>query len=147
MEILTIMVISSIMNDRSGCYVKVVKTNYHDNYEGYYPKIHLIFLSKRDYNKINEIDKMIEKYYELEENKKKEFILYCYLKEIIRYLKECEVMEVFSDHIEAFHLKFHYISKFLDKLSINPDEENVSERMNKKIFKVIRLLFVKISFQ
>ena len=71
MEILTIMVVSSVMNDRSHCYVKVVKTNYRDGYEGYYPKIHLIFLSKRDYNKINEIDKMIQKYYELEKNKKK----------------------------------------------------------------------------
>ena len=89
---------------------------------------------------------MIEKYYELEENKKKEFILYCYLKEIIRYLKECEVMEVFSDHIEAFYLKFHYISRFIDKPSINPDEEDVSERMMKKIFKVINLLLDKIRF-
>ena len=62
-------------------------------------------------------------------------------------MKECEVMEVFSDHIDAFFLKFHYISKFKDKLSINPDKEDVSERMNEKIFKVIRLLFAKISLR
>ena len=48
MEISTIMVVSSAMKDRSYCYAKVVKTNYHDENEDYYPKIHLIFLSKRD---------------------------------------------------------------------------------------------------
>ena len=27
-------------------------------------------------------------------------------------MKECEVMEVLIDHIEAFHLTFHYTSQF-----------------------------------
>ena len=163
MIILTIMVVSSTMNDRSDCYVKLVKTNYHDDYKGFYPKIHLIFLSKRDYNKINKMEKMIEKYYELEVNNKKETILYNYLKEIIKHLKECEVMEVFSDHIDAFHLKFHYISKFLEKpepfsfcyegedrkecFFKDSNGENVRERMNEKISKVIKLLLDKIRFQ
>ena len=28
-------------------------------------------------------------------------------------MKECEVTEVFSDHIEAFHLEFGYITRFI----------------------------------
>ena len=59
---------------------------------------------------------MTEKYFELEKKylkSEKELIIYYYLKEIIRHLKECEVMEVSSDHRDAFHLKFHYISQFI----------------------------------
>ena len=137
MEILTIMVVSSEMKFKSHCYVEVVKRNYHDEYKGYYPKIHLIFLSKCDYKNINKIEKMFEKYYELEVKNEKETILYNYLKEIIRYLKECEVMEVFSDHIEAFYLKYRYINNFKVRASINPDKEYVSERMEDKFFKVL----------
>ena len=112
MDLLTIMILSSTMYHKSDCYVKLVKINYHDSeYECIFPKIHLIFLSKRDYTKITKINKMLEKYEELG-NKKNEEILYNYLKEIIKHLRECEVMEVFSDHIEAFHMKFQYISRF-----------------------------------
>ena len=75
------MAVDSTMYHKSDCYVKLVKTNYHDDYDGYYPKIHLIFLSKRDYNKITEIEKMIEKYLELEENKKKNSIFIIISKE------------------------------------------------------------------
>ena len=58
MEILTIMVVSSAMKDKSDCYVKLVKENYYDDCEErVIPRIHLIFLSKRDYNKIKEIEK------------------------------------------------------------------------------------------
>ena len=52
MEIFTIMVVSSAMKDKTDCYVKVVKTKYHDDDDVLFPQIHLIFLSKRDYNKI-----------------------------------------------------------------------------------------------
>ena len=61
---------------------------------------------------------MIKKYFNLEEKyykSEKEHIIYYYLKEIIRYLKECEVMEVLSDHIAAFNLKFYHISEFIAK--------------------------------
>ena len=114
MEILTIMVVSSAMQNNFDCYVKVVEENYYcDMSECTYPKIHLIFLSKRDYNKITEIKKMCEKYSTLErvevDEGEKEKILYRQIKKIIRYLNECEVMEVLSDHPNAFDLMFHYI--------------------------------------
>ena len=64
---------------------------------------------------------------------------------IIRHLKECEVMEVFSDHIDAFYLKFHSMSRFKSKAAIYPDEDE-SERMNKRIFKVLILMMDKIRF-
>ena len=170
----TIMLVSSTMKDKTKCYVKVVETNYHDEDEVLFPQIHLIFLSKRDFNKIKEIEKMCEKYFNLEEKyikSENEFIIYYYLKEIIRYLKECEVMEVLSDHIDAFHLKFHHISEFIvksqrmrphrpllayegDDFNENdfidmslPHEKNVSEKLKKKIFKVGDLLLDKIRFQ
>ena len=84
-------------------------------------------------------------------------------------MKECEVMEVLSDHIEAFHLEFHYISQFiLNEIQIKipqrpmlswGDEEftentmryyhegNKNEKFTKKISKVIELLLDKIRFQ
>ena len=133
------------MNDKSNCYVEVVKRNYYcEMKQVVIPKIHLIFLSKSDYKKINEIEKPFEKYYELEVKNEKESILYNYLKEIIRYLKEREVIKVFGDHIKAFRLKYRYIHNFKVRVSINPEEEYVSERMNEKLFKVLNLLFDKI---
>ena len=145
MELLTIMIDILAMNDKSNCYVEVVKRNYYCEINGVViPKIHLIFLSKSDYKKIKEIEKMFKKYYELEVKSEKESIIYNYLKEIIRYLKECKVMEVFSDHIKAFDLKYRYIHNFKVKVSINPEEEYVSERMNEKLIKVLNLLFDKI---
>ena len=120
MDLLTIMVDILAMNYKSKCYVEVVKRNYYcEVNQVVIPKIHSIFLSKSDYKKINEIEKMFEKYYELEVKNEKESILYNYLKEIIRCLKECEVMEVFSDHIRAFGLKYRYINNFKIKVSIN----------------------------
>ena len=146
MDLLTIIIVSSTMYHKSSCYVKLVKTNYHDSeYECIFPKIHLVFLSKRDYIKITKIDKMFEKYDELENNKNED-ILYNYVKEIINHLRECEVMEVFSDHIEAFHMKFQYISTFLQKIPFCPYDK-VSERMKKKIFKAYKLLMAKIRYE
>ena len=87
MDTFTIMVVSSTMQDKSDCYVKVVKENYYcDMSECTYNKIHLIFLSKQDYNKITEIEKMCEKYFDLErvevDEEEKEYILYRQLKKI-----------------------------------------------------------------
>ena len=173
MDLLTIMVVSSTMQDKSDCYVKVVIENYYcDMNEFTYPKIHLIFLSKRDYNKINEIEKLIKRYFELEEKylkTEKKFIIYYYLKEIISQLKEYEVMEVFGDHIAAFHLEFSYISDFIRneielRLPQRPmllwsdeeftentlsyhGEESKNEKYFKKISKVIELLSDKIRYQ
>ena len=88
MDLLTIMVVSSTMKDRSDCYVKVVRENYSCGLNDVvYPRIHLIFLSKRDYKKINEIEKMFTKYFELERKylkSEQKFIIYYYLKEIIK---------------------------------------------------------------
>ena len=119
-DLLTIMVVSSAMQDKFDCYVKVVAENYYcDMSECTYPKIHLIFLSKRDYNKINEIEKLCKKYYTLErdevDEEEKEKNLYHQLKKIIRYLNECEVMEVLSDHPDAFDMMFHYIRRIMSK--------------------------------
>ena len=123
MEILTIMDVISIMQNKFDRYVKVVRENYYcDMSERTYPKIHLIFLSKQDYNKIIEIEKMCEKYFMLERVKlvervegEKEYFLYCQIKKIISYLNECELMEVLSDHPDAFDLMFHYIRYIMTK--------------------------------
>ena len=120
MDTFTIMVVSSTVQDKSDCYVKVVKENYYcDMSECTYPKIHLTFLSKQDYNKITEIEKMCEKYFDLErvevDEEEKEYILYRQLKKLIRYLNECEVMEVLSDHPGTFHLMFDCISCIMTK--------------------------------
>ena len=84
-------------------------------------------------------------------------------------MKECEVMEVLSDHIEALHLEYYYISQFIHsemeiKIPQRPmlswgdeefteytmryhHEENKNEKFIKKISKVIELLMDKIRFQ
>ena len=108
------------MRNKFDCYVKLVAENFYcDMDKCTYPKIQLIFLSKRDYKKINEIEKMCEKYYTLERNEEdeeeKEKNLYHQLKKIIRYLNECEVMEVLSDHPDAFDKKFYYIWYIMEK--------------------------------
>ena len=90
---------------------------------------------------------MFEKYYELEVKNEKESIIYNFLKEITRYLKQCEVMEVFSDHIDAFRFNYLYINSFKVRISINPEEEYVSERMDEKLNKVLNLLFDKIKYE
>ena len=115
-----------------------------------------------------------KRYFELEEKylkTEKKFIIYYYLKEMIRQLKEYKVMEVFSDHIDAFHLEFNNISEFiLNRIELKlpqvplvvycSDDEDLEEKMNyhkegdsknekyfKKISKVIELLKEKILFQ
>ena len=90
---------------------------------------------------------------------------------MIKQLKEYEVMEVFSDHIDAFHLEFSYISEFIlnnielrlrKPLIVYDTFEDLLEQELKyyeefyssenqkyinKIIKVIRLLKEKILFQ
>ena len=78
MEILTIMVVSSALIRKIYPCVKVVKENYYcDMDEVTHPKIHLYFLSEEHYNKIEEIGKMFEKFFDLEYyNKGNDFIHY-----------------------------------------------------------------------
>ena len=178
MDTFTIMAVSSTMQDKSNCYVKVVAENYYcDKFETIYPKIHLVFLSKQDYNKITEIDKMCEKYFDLErievDEEEKENILYRQLKKLIRYLNESEVMEVLGNHFEAFYLMFDGISCIIMKSrkmkqtrlivydedeDEDEDEETLiessyisekyeSERLKKTIMKVESLLLDKIRYQ
>ena len=64
-----IMVDNSANKDRTQCYIKRVgDTDYIDD-EGKIKNrdIHLVFKSKRDYNKIRVIEKMFKRYFELEE--------------------------------------------------------------------------------
>ena len=63
------MVGNSANKDRTQCYIKRVgDTNYIDD-EGKIKNrdIHLVFKSKRDYNKIRVIEKMFKRYFVLEE--------------------------------------------------------------------------------
>ena len=108
---INIMVGNSTMKDKTNCYIKIVCENYYcDCYEKLIPRIHLVFRSKKDYDKISDIEKMIKKYFKIEEkylNTEKKYFIYYYLKEMIKQL------EVYSDHIESFHLEFRYISDFI----------------------------------
>ena len=165
------------MKVKTNCYIKIAAEDYYcDKYECKFPQIHLIFLSKQDYKKISDIEKMVKRYYKIEKKylgTEKKYIIYYYLKEMIKQLEEHEVVEVYSDHVDAFHLEFSYISDFIfnvnmdlklpQQLMIVYDEkeeyiEKVKEyyediygsenvRYLKKIKKVIRLLKQKILFQ
>ena len=164
MEMLTIMGVSSAMKDKTKCYIKLVCENYYSEVdEDILPRIHLVFLSKQDYRKISDIEKMIKRYFELEEKylkTEKKFIIYYYLKEMIRQLKEYDVMEVFSDHIDAFHLEFNNISEFLrirlkhyflERLLVNIRKSIVSYFLeiyfyNCYIFSLITQIFLYIFF-
>ena len=159
--------------DRTQCYIKKVgDTDYIDD-EGKIKNrdVHLVFKSKRDYNKISDIEKMFKEYFVLEKKylkKEKKFIIYYHLKEVIRKLKEYEVMEVLSDQVNAFKSEFKYIGDFVNnrmklKLPQSPesliviydvsDYEDLEEveRENEKYFrnirKVIKLLKEKILFE
>ena len=118
---------------------------------------------------------MIKGYFKIEEkylNTEKKYIIYYYLKEMIKQLTEYEVMEVYSDHIDAFDMEFSYISEFIHnnielRLSRKPlivydtfeellEQElkyyeefysSENEKYINKIIKVIRLLKEKIIFQ
>ena len=111
------MVDNSAKKYRTNCYVKIVCENYCcDAKEKIIPKIHLIFNAKQDYDKISHIEKMIKNYFKIEKKyfgTEKKYFIYYYLKEMIKKLEEYEVMEVYSDHFEAFHLEFRYISDFI----------------------------------
>ena len=126
MDMCNIMVGNSANKDRTQCNIKKVgDTDYIDD-EGKIKNrdVHLVFKSKQDYNKIRDIEKMFKKYFVLE--RKKKFIIYYYLKEMIRKLKEYEVMEVLSDQTNAFNDEFKYIGDFINnrmkfKLPQSPD--------------------------
>ena len=134
------MVVDSSMKVRSNRFVKMVRENYRETDESIIPQIHLIFNSESKYYKITEIEKMVKKYFKLEKkylNSEKKLVLY-YLKEMNRYMGNCEVMEVFSDHEHAFYEEFCYISKFIRKdmllklprrgLVIVEDDEDIIEK-------------------
>ena len=149
MDLLTIMVVSSALMCKFYPCVKVVEENYYcDMSERTYLKIHLYFLSEEHYDKIEEIEKMFEKFFDLEYyNKGNDFIHYDYLKKIINCLKECEVMEVLSDLPDAFHLKFYYITQFIDDLETSflaREGEDMCENKKKYSIKVAKLLRDKI---
>ena len=72
-------------------------------------------------------------------NSEKKLVLY-YLKEMNRYMENCEVMEVFSDHEHAFYEEFCYISKFIRNdmilslpqralLIVESDEDYIEEKL------------------
>ena len=114
---------------------------------------------------------MFKKYFVLEEKflkTEEKFVIYYYLKEMIRKLKEYEVMEVLSEQTNAFNTEFKYIADFINKrmklkLPQSPDSlimiydvsdyEDLEEveRENEKYFrnirKVIKLLKEKILFE
>ena len=81
----------------------------------------MVFNSKKDYYKLNDIERMIKKYFKIErkytDTEKKYFINY-YLKLMMKKLEEYEEMEVFSDHVEAFPMEFSYISDFISNRMI-----------------------------
>ena len=109
----------STNKDRTQCYIKKVgDTDYIDD-EGKIKNrdVHLVFKSKRDYNEIRVIEKMFKRYFVLEEKYLKteeKFIINYYLKQMIRQLKEYEVMEVLSDQTNAFNSEFKYIGDFIN---------------------------------
>ena len=167
-----IMVDNSANKDRTQCYIKRVgDTDYIDD-EGKIKNrdIHLVFKSKRDYNKTRVIEKMFKRYFELEEKylkTEKKFIINYYLKEMIRQLKEYEVMEVLSDQTNAFDTEFKYMADFInnrmklklpqptDSLIVIDDsdyedleeDESKNEKYFRNIRKVIKLLKENILFQ
>ena len=167
-----IMVDNSANKDRTQCYIKRVgDTDYIDD-EGKIKNrdIHLVFKSKRDYNKTRVIEKMFKRYFELEEKylkTEKKFIINYYLKEMIRQLKEYEVMEVLSDQTNAFDTEFKYMADFINnrmKLKLpqptdSPividdsdyedleEDESKNEKYFRNIRKVIKLLKENILFQ
>ena len=100
------MVVSSeLMRIIYPCVKLVAEDYYCDMDEVTHPKINLYFRSEEHYNKIEEIGEMFKKFFNLEyynKNKDNDFIHYDYLKKIIKFLKECGVMEVESDHPDAF---------------------------------------------
>ena len=167
------MVGNSANRDRTQCYIKKVgDTDYIDD-EGKIKNrdLHLVFKSKLDYNKIIVIEEMFKKYFVLEEKflkTEEKFVIYYYLKEMIRKLKEYEVMEVLSDQVNAFKSELKYIGDFINnrmklKLPQSPDSliviydvsdyEDLEEveRENEKYFrnirKVLKLLKEKILFE
>ena len=93
-----------------------------------------------------EIEKMFEELEKIEEYNKGEDLIYCdYLKKIINYLNECEVMEVLGDIPDAILLKFNYIMQIEDIFPLR--EENISEIKKKYIKEVVDLMYDKIRYK
>ena len=119
---------------------------------------------------------MVKRYFKIEKKylgTEKKYIIYYYLKEMIKQLEEHEVVEAYSDHVDAFHLEFSCISDFISNDNVDlkfpqqsmivyDDKEEYIEKVKKyyedfyssenvkyfkKIKKVIRLLRQKILFQ
>ena len=158
--------VSTEMKHKSDCYVKVIKKDYKHNSK-LILKFHLLFLSKLHYKKIRKIEKMFEKYYDFKKILQNRKRIYSYLlsqKKIKNYLKECKVIEVLSDDIEAFETRFYHIIKFVTESYIfkpqkrlisyegeeNTEytmcysvEKNVNERLKKSIVRVSDLMIEK----
>ena len=173
------MVDNSTMKVRNNCYVKVVCENYYCDDHGIIPKIHLVFNSKKDYDKLSDIEKMFKKYFKIEKkyiNTEKKYFINYYLKAMIKQMEECEVMEVYSDHVEAFGMEFSYITDFIHNNNMilrlpqrtlifyETHEEFIEEKLKndqeyykekygengkyyRKILKVINLLYEKYNFK
>ena len=59
---------NSPMKDKTNCYIKIVCEDYYCVcYEKSIPRINLVFHSKKDYDKISDIEKMTKKYFKIEE--------------------------------------------------------------------------------
>ena len=82
MDTFTIMVVSSVLLQKVGYYVRVVEENYYcDMAERTYPKVHLIFHSEEDYKKMEEIEKMFKELDKIDLYNKGKDLIYCdYLK-------------------------------------------------------------------
>ena len=140
--------VSAKLLQQVGYYVIEVGEDYYcDMAERTYPKVHLIFNSEEDYKKMMEIEKMFKELVKIEEYNKGEDLIYCdYLKKIIKYLNECEVMEVWGDIPDAISLKFDYnIMEIEDIFPLR--EENISEIKKKYIEKVLDLMYYKTRYK
>ena len=65
-------------------------------------------------------------------------------------MKECEVMEVLSDHPDAFDLKFYYITQFIHVLETSflaREGEDMCEKKKKYSINVVKLLRDKIRYE
>ena len=140
-----IMVVDSSKKVRSNCFVITVLENYYCFAEDkVFPQIHLIFKSENDYDKIKEINRMIKNYFKLEKKylkSEKKLVLF-YLKEMKRYMEDCEVMEVLSNHKKACYEEFCCIRRFINSdgmlLSLQRKEleiANIDEELIEKMLK------------
>ena len=94
---------------------------------------------------MEEIEKMFKELDKIDLYNKGKDLIYCdYLKKIINYLNECEVMEVSGDIPYAIYLEFYHTIEFKNIFPIR--EENISESKKNYIIKVVDLLCDKIRY-